>query len=112
MRINANGEVWLPKPDAKVEAQLDALYERVGPLRWKGPGPLAQAVSFISAVTSPATTDASFDARKAACLACPALVSNHRGNFCGACGCGQGARAELDNKLKMSRAKCPLGRWR
>ena len=58
-------------------------------------------------------SDADFGARVAVCAACPALQPAPAPaiGFCGACGCGTSARAELTIKGRMPLATCPHGKW-
>lgn len=56
-----------------------------------------------------------FEERRAKCCGCASLVNSGENpdavGWCGACGCGTGARAALSVKLTMPAAKCPKGQW-
>ncbi len=60
-------------------------------------------------------SDAVFEERKAACVACPKrMVTDKIADeigFCASCGCGVSQRARLTVKLTMPEQKCPLGKW-
>ena len=54
------------------------------------------------------------ESRLKACSECPQLMkSSEEGKlgWCGACGCGTRARAELTIKATMPAATCPLKKW-
>jgi hypothetical protein len=80
---------------------------------------LSNAASWAAAETSlavqgPVSPEVA-DARAAACRQCERLLQQTEPKdsigWCGACGCGTGARAALSVKVTMPAAKCPLGRW-
>ena len=49
--------------------------------------------------------------RSETCDACDKMERKGEKRFCSACGCPSWRLSELGTKLKMSRAKCPLGKW-
>lgn len=78
---------------------------------------LQKAVSYVKAEVSALVSsipDEEIEKRLDACRDCPKLmrsVNPGELGWCGACGCGNGARAELTVKTKMPAAKCPLNKW-
>lgn len=117
LRRDAHGNIWIPKENPALEAELDKLYVRVpGTLRWlsKKPTLVEKTKEFVKTVTSGYVDDATYQTRLASCMGCPALVKNKKGSFCGGCSCGTWQLARLDGstlpKLKWKRLRCPLGR--
>lgn len=65
----------------------------------------------LEVMTSGRATDEEIATRRASCAACPVRTVNGKGqSFCGACGCGQNAKAELDNKVTYKKCPCELSR--
>lgn len=83
-------------------------------------GMAEMATSFLRSMLSGTAADEVIEARRKSCFEpCPALDKDRlyevngekrRGDFCGACGCGYGERAELKIKLTYAYLKCPLAR--
>jgi len=80
---------------------------------------LSNAASWIAAEASlitdgPVPAEVA-EARAAECRGCDKLLQQTDPadpiGWCGACGCGTGARAALSVKTTMPAAKCPRGRW-
>lgn len=78
---------------------------------------LSKAISYAKAEVSLLTQFISEeDVRKRldACQGCSNLKPSREPGqlgWCGACGCGKNARAELTVKVRMPAATCPLGKW-
>ena len=63
---------------------------------------------FWKAVTGRRVVQSVFDERLSKCTGCPYLVTNDKGLFCGACGCGARRHtAELHTKLWFALVGCP-----
>ena len=65
----------------------------------------------LQAVSGGRCDDDTYTARSETCDACDKMSSEGEKRFCSACGCPSWRLSELGTKLKMSRAKCPLGKW-
>jgi ribosomal protein L37E len=67
--------------------------------------------SFVSAVTGPKASDATFEQRVAECRRCEHKRDRGEKEYCGACGCPAWKLAELSTKLRFANLECPLGKW-
>jgi hypothetical protein len=112
----------LPPIEEKVErfqkAKQEARAEELKAMVPKTPSLVSKALSWAKAEISRAiqgpVPDAEYQDRLEICNGCPKLQrSTEEGKlgWCGACGCGQRARAELTVKATMPEAKCPIQAW-
>lgn len=126
MKRHADGTLEAETPEE--EAQLDALYPRVAPGRWKiarkgdvapakPPGILRRVASFGKAVVSGTATPEVVERRRRSCFGgegaapCPDLDRRADGkSYCGSCGCGRWWWSELDTKITFGKVVCPRGR--
>jgi hypothetical protein len=83
-----------------------------------GPNILKKAASYVVAETSRMfqgpVSETVYKRRLEICNACDRLHRTDQPGklgWCGACGCGHNARAELTVKGQMPKATCPKGLW-
>ena len=110
IRHAPDGSIWIPRPNPDLEAYLDNIYVRVpGELRWvEEPSPVEKVKQYLTARFGGEVSEEEFERRLAICEECPGVVKRDTKRYCGLCGCGVKARAELHKKLKMAKIVCPL----
>lgn len=112
---SSDNSLFLERADPALEHYLDSRYLRVAPgvLRWRVTlaGFLAKAASLARSLSSGIASADVVATRRASCFApCDRLVRVGDRSYCGACGCGRTALAELGTKLRFATATCPLKR--
>lgn len=102
--------LWLARPDAALEAKLNASYERVpGKLHWRVPPDgkvtLARTISMVKSVLSSKLDpgDPIVLKRIESCTPCDALKKDAKGAWCQTCGCGS-------ERLMLSPDGAPIGK--
>lgn len=103
----------IKEPNAETEAFMDSRFLRVpGELRWvRKPNAADKLASLARAFLGSATGSSEATGRLQICKGCACLQVEEAKMYCGCCGCGKNRVSELQSKVEMKKASCPLKKW-